>query len=230
MNCLLVGCGELGNGVLEVFRPYHNIIEYDIKWTEKPEGSFEVLLVCFPYTNNFISNVLGYINEYNPKSTVIFSTVAVGTTSRIPNAVHSPVEGKHPFLGASVKAAKRFVGGRSKLAIKFFEEAGYSPVVLEKPEFTEFLKLQSTSNYGLMIEFARYVKSVCDNMGMDYEYVKSFNRAYNELYEQLDMYDYKRYILEPPQGNIGGHCIIPNAKILDEQYPSIFLKEIYRQK
>lgn len=228
MNCLLVGCGEMGNSIFDVFYTYHNITKYDIKSSEKPIGEFELLLVSFPYSKNFVSEVLNYVKEYNVKSIIIFSTVAIGTTSKIPNAVHCPIEGKHPFLAPSIKAMQLFLGGSTVLVNRFFEMAEIEPIILEKPEFTEFLKLQSTSNYGLMIEYARYVKQVCDKLNMDYEYVKTFNKAYNELYEQLDMPNVKRYILDPPVGKIGGHCVVPNAKILDEQFESPLLKEIYK--
>jgi hypothetical protein len=35
-----------------------------------------------------------------------------------------------------------------------------------------------------------------------------------------------RPILYPPDGPIGGHCVVPNAKILSEEYESEFLRFI----
>lgn len=229
MNCLLVGYGEVGKGVYDVFCSHHNITIYDITDDQRPDGEFEVLLVCIPYSDLFIDIVKEYINEYGVKTTIIFSTVRIGTTSQIPNAVHSPIEGVHPMLANSIALMKRFVGGVDRSAISFFELAGMSPVIVEKPEFTEFLKLQSTTNYALMIEYARYVKEVCDDLNMDYDFVKDYNIAYNDLYRELNMDKIKRYILDPPEGNIGGHCLIPNAKILNSQFPSEFLNRIIEE-
>lgn len=230
MNCILVGYGEIGRAVKDVFGQAHNIDTYDITDKGKPPAkSYDILLACFPYSEIFETEAQHYQNRFNTKATIIFSTVAIGTTRKIPGAVHSPVEGKHPNLAESIKIMPRWVGGFGKLVDQFFTEAGFKPKYVT-PETTEFLKLQSTSNYGLMIEYARYVKSVCDQLGINYAHVKDFNLDYNILYRKMGMSKYQRYILDPPEGNLGGHCVTPNARMLDSQYPSLFLREIYRDK
>jgi hypothetical protein len=35
-----------------------------------------------------------------------------------------------------------------------------------------------------------------------------------------------RPVLNPPVGNIGGHCVVPNAEILNRMFPSALLGEI----
>jgi hypothetical protein len=230
MNALCVGYGEVGRAVTQVFSRFHSVEAYDITDAEKPKGVYDILLVCIPWTDDFVRIVNRYRKEYEVQATVIFSTVPIGITARIKNAVHSPIEGKHPNLAESILLMPRWMGGQSNLARQFFEKAGLTVRQVDKPEYTEFLKLQSTSNYGLNIEYARYVKWVCDNIGMDYDLVKRFNRDYNELYLDLNLDRFQRYILDPPVGNIGGHCVRGNARILDSQYPNIFLKEIYRDK
>ncbi|MFA4834912.1 MAG: hypothetical protein WC749_02405 [Dehalococcoidia bacterium] len=229
INAILIGYGEIGKSVFEVFSETHEITVYDKTFKEKPDGTYTVLLVCIPYSENFVEIVNAYREEYGVKDTIIFSTVAIGTTRQIPDAVHSPVEGRHPKLAESIRLMPRWVGGFNKTVGEFFKQAGFEPVYVT-PETTEFLKLQSTSNFGLMIEYARYVKSVCGELCINYRYVKQFNLDYNILYKKLGLPKYQRYILDPPEGNTGGHCIVPNARILDEQYPSLFLKEIYRDK
>lgn len=226
----MVGFGEIGRAVCEVFGDKHNIDIYDAEFKERPTGIYDILLVAIPYTDKFIDIVNGYRVDYGVKATVIFSTVAIGATRKIPGAAHSPVEGKHPELAKSIRIMPRWVGGHNNVIARFFKEAGFEPVYVEMPEWTEFLKLSSTSLYGLNIEFARYRKSVCDKLGMDFGLVKRFDWHYNELYDSLGMPQFQRYILDPPEGNIGGHCVVPNARILDKQYPSLFLKEIYRDK
>lgn len=193
MKCLLLGYGEIGKAVKEVFGKVHSITEFDIKLKDSPEigPEYEMLLVTIPYSDEFIEVVTNWINIYSIKATIIFSTVAIGTTRKIPESVHSPVEGKHPNLAESIKLMPRWVGGFGKLIDQFFTEAGFKPVYVT-PETTEFLKLQSTSNYGLMIEYARYVKSVCDQLGINYAHVKDFNLDYNILYKKLGMPKYFR--------------------------------------
>lgn len=230
MKCVLVGMGEVGNAVYEVFNQHHLIDTYNIRDEEKPAGPYEVLLVAIPYSPQFVDIVNAYRQEWRVRCTIIFSTVQVGTTRHIPGAVHSPVEGKHPKLARSILLMPRWVGGKNDLALRFFRAAKIEPIVRHRPETTELLKLQSTSNYGVAIEYARLVKEDCDKFQVDYTDVKEFNRQYNRLYEDLGMPQFSRYILEPPVGNIGGKCITQNARLLDSLCPSGFLKEIFREK
>ncbi len=230
MKCVLVGMGEVGKAVYEVFNQHHPIDTYDIRDSEKPVGPYEVLLVAIPYSEDFVDIVNAYRTEWRVRCTIIFSTVQIGTTRRIPGAVHSPVEGKHPKLARSILLMPRWVGGKNDLALRFFRAARIEPKVVHKPEWTEFLKLRSTSKYGVNIEWTRYEGEVAKELGMDFSLVKEFDKDYNLLYLRLGMPQFSRYILEPPQGNLGGHCIVPNARLLDERYPGDFLKEIYREK
>ena len=231
MKVLLIGMGEIGKGIFEVFGRHHLITLYDTNGEFKqPEGEFDVLLVCIPWQENFVDIVNGYINLHRIKATIVFSTVPIGTTAKIQDAVHCPIEGKHPCLYKSIKVWQFFMGGWNKLAYKFFKDNGKAPVVLDSSEHTEALKLMSTSFYGLMIEYTRYMNEVCKDLNMNFIDVKSYNNAYNLLYSNLGEQRFFRPLLDSPEGNIGGHCIVPNAKMLDAQYPSIFLKEIYKEK
>lgn len=231
MNCVLIGYGEVGRGIFEVFSVYHVIAVNDPEKEMNGElKDYDIMLITIPYSDKFIDIVKDYQKRYKPKTTIIFSTVPIGTTAQIPNAVHVPIEGKHPYMAESLKLWHWQIGGWDNTAYKFFREANQIPSILEKPEFTELLKLQSTSNYGLMIEFARYIKEICDKLNMPYDEVLKYNFMYNNLYEKLGITRYRRYLLDAPEGNIGGHCVVPNAKLLDEQFPSVFLKEIYKDK
>jgi hypothetical protein len=228
MKTILAGYGEVGRAVCEVFGDIHDIAVHDPAYgLEIRRGKYDILLVAIPYNSNFVDVVTEYTERYQVEATIIFSTVAIGTTRRIPNAVHSPVEGKHPRLAESIRLMPRWVGGYHEVTAQFFREAGFVPRYCAEPEFTEFLKLRSTSKYGVNIEWTRYEKSVCDNLGMEFDLVREFDRDYNALYLALGYPEYQRYILYPPEGPINGHCIRPNAEILDAQYPSVFLKEIY---
>jgi hypothetical protein len=230
MKALLIGCGEIGKGVYEVFKEYHDITPYDTNGQYKrPKGDYKILLVCIPWQENFVDIVNGYINLHHITSTIIFSTVPIGTTRKISNAVHAPIEGKHPRLKESIENWDFMIGGENKTAWRFFTTAGIYPMEVT-PECTEIAKLQSTALYGLNIEFARYVNEVCKQNNVNYEHIKMYNIAYNALYKALGMQQFQRYILDPPEGNIGGHCVVPNAKMLDLQYPSVLLKEIYKEK
>ena len=143
--------------------------------------------------------------------------------------MHSPVEGKHPHLADSIEKGIRWIGGYPKKFVKILEKNNIRMRVVGKPEYTEWLKLRSTTLYGLNIEYARYSKKVSNELDMPFDFIKEFDQDYNELYEKLDMPQFKRYILSPPRGKIGGHCVVPNAHILDSQYPDILVKRVYNQ-
>lgn len=228
MNALLVGYGEVGRGVYECLSRFHDISIHDKdKGKVIDSGNFDVLLVAIPYSEDFVDIVKEYTDKFNIFDVIVFSTVKIGTCSRINRCVHSPVEGRHPDIGKSISKMKRFVGGISDTVVAFFALTGLDVVYLDKPEYTEFLKLRSTTLYGVNIEFARYSKEVADDIGMDFEYIKEFDLEYNKLYKGLGLDNFSRYILDAPKGKIGGHCVVPNAKLLDEQYPNLIVKRVY---
>ena len=233
MNILIAGYGEIGKALYEVLHKHYNvdvIDPYQGKEAEITHHGYDLLFIAFPFNNKFESEVYRYKSKIEPAETIIFSTVPIGTCAKL-DAVHSPVEGKHPKLAESIKLSIRFFGGNAcvKTAI-LFKNLGIKVRILEKPEFTEFLKMSSTSLYGLNLEFARYRKEVADKLNMPFGHIIEFDEMYNQLYKDLEMPEYSRYILTPPEGNLGGHCVMPNAKLLDKQHPSIFLKEIYKDK
>jgi hypothetical protein len=228
---LLAGMGEIGKGVYEVFSPYHDITCYDIQGEfEMPWRKYDILLVCFPWQENFINIVHAYITMHHIKSTIIFSTVPVGTTRKIQNAVHVPVEGRHPHLAESIRIWEWMMGGYNERAFKFFLKAGITPTHSDKPETTEIAKLASTTLYGVTLEFARYINDICKKNNVSYSVINAYNRRYNNLYNRLEYGKFGRSILTPPTGNIGGHCVVNNSKILQSQYPSIFNELILSDK
>lgn len=242
MNCILVGYGEIGKAVNEVYGKAHKIDVIDKRLQrDRYSSKYDLMLVAIPYSDDFVDIVLRYKKRFKPEGTIIFSTVQIGTTAQIHNAVHSPVEGKHPELAQSIRTMTRWVGGADEvdehiapLILDFLavpiKGRKLNLEVVSSSSFTEFLKMASTSLYGVNIEFARYRNSVAKELGMDYELVKKFDLDYNKLYKGLGMTQFQRYILDPPKGDLGGHCVTPNSVLLDKQFPSLFLKEIYRKK
>lgn len=237
-KAILVGYGEIGKAVKEVFKNDIDIDVCDLKFMEHEyyDESYDLMFVAFPYDDDFVHNVGLYEHRFKPQGTIIFSTIQIGTIdklSKFMDVVHSPVEGKHPDLADSIRFMTRWVGGidstTSLEIMMFFANSGLDLRLVIDAKATEFLKLSSTSLYGVNIEFARYRKSVCDSLGIDYNLVKEFDKDYNELYKKLGLEQYQRYILDPPKGIISGHCVVPNAKILDKLFPSELLKRIFRR-
>ena len=111
---------------------------------------------------------------------------------------------------------------------KYFRSAGMTPRWLPKAEHTEFMKLRCTTLYGVNIEFARYTKDVCDSLGIDYVSIQAWDAEYNRLYQALGMPQFHRYELTPPTGKLGGHCVLPNAKLLNNFSPNSLIETILK--
>jgi len=237
MRAILIGWGEVGRGLYELFSPYHQIDVYDTKKNIIIHNitNPNVLMIAIPYfldNDDFISVVKGYQKEFNPGVTIIFSTVPIGTSSRL-KSLHCPVEGRHPNMAEAMRTWTWWIGGEDEDAERFFHQAGLLYKVVQKPEYTEFMKLHSLTLYGLNIEFARYNKTVADKIGMSYSLLKQYDESIFDLCMEMAKGNperYKKYILEldPPTGKIGGHCILPGTDILNSQYPSLYLKEILK--
>jgi hypothetical protein len=230
MKIVLIGFGEVGKAIYQLIAPHYKDIKIiDQKYFDRKEiPKTDILLVTIPYTETFIHTIKEYQRQAQPKSTIIFSTVPIGICRSL-DASHSPIEGKHPFLYESIKKSPRWIGGYNEQVLEFFKPINLVLRLADKPETTEFLKLRSTTLYGLNIEFARYSGEVCKNLGIEYELVKCFDKDYNELYLSIGLGQYGRYILDPPQGKIGGHCILPNADLLYRQFPDNLIKEILKK-
>ena len=220
MKTLIIGEGEVGKAL-------RNVLHYPL--SSQPE----IIHICFPYSKTFESDTLQYIKKTNAKLVIIHSTVQIGTTSNILEkvnipVVHSPVQGQHPDLTKSILYFVKFVGTTD---IKAFSQtikelSNLRCVQLSSPETSELGKMFSTSYYGLCIAWHREMKTICDELDIDFEEaVTDFNAAYNEGYHKFKS-NVIRPILTPPEGSIGGHCVTQNARLLEEKRPSEFLKII----
>ncbi len=218
---VIVGYGEIGRAVHAVVGDA-DIVDLD---TPVYEADYDIMHVCFPFGSKFMTELLDYIEQLNPGHVIIYSTLPIGTTKLFAGAVHSPVEGKHPDLELSVRSMERWIGHNDdeegQFFANYFRDLGLKVKLVENTDFTEALKLLSTTEYGINIEFARYKKHVADALGMDYKLTKEFNQEYNRLYKLLGMDKrFQKFVLDAPEGPKGGHCVTPNARILAKRFPN----------
>jgi len=156
--------------------------------------------------------------------------VPIGTVEEIPNAVHVPIEGRHPNFDL---LKWRFFMGYNlgneyyRNYIDFFSTLGKSVRPVPSTRITEAIKLLSTTMYGVNIEFMRYVEEVFKEHNVENDKIKAmkvwgeYTNSYNYLYSDLGEEGIQRYNLTPPKGEIGGHCIRENAKFLKGLFPFI---------
>lgn len=234
----ILGYGEIGRSIEQVYLKASNK-NYDVQITdidyEGDLSNLDVLNICIPYISKeqFINAISPIILERKPGLTVIHSTIAPGTTEILfkttgEYVVHSPVRGVHPNLYEGIKTFVKFIGSDSveaaNLATSHYTDLGISTITCESSRTTELGKLFSTTYYGLIIAWHGEMKKVCDSFGVSYEETVSlFNQTYNDGYRDLGRNDVIRPTLYPPENGIGGHCIIPNVKILNNQMESLAL-------
>ena len=211
---IIIGMGEVGNALYEVLRDY-TPLRADISNIPKALGDAHVIHICFPYTKNFIRQVKRYQKIYNPKFTVIHSTVPVGTSAKL-GAIHSPIRGLHPHLESGIRMFPKFLGGKRASGVAdYFRRAGLRVAIFDKSETTEAMKLFDTEYYRACIEFAKRVKRYCDKHKLNFHEVYTMaNQTYNEGYSRLGHREFVRPVLEPIDGPIGGHCVMPNSVLI----------------
>lgn len=235
MKSIVIGQGQVGQAVTEVISEEdEEVITYDSKSNNEPPivKGVDIIHVCFPYTEEekFLKAVEYYKEKYQTRHVVIWSTVAIGVTKKIRGAIHSPIEGRHPRLASSIRSMTRWIGFNHGEDCLFFQNYFMRlrlPVrAISNSDFTEFLKLRSTSKYGINLVWADYEAHVAAELGMDFQLLKEFDRDYNKLYHNLGIDWAQRYILDAPGGKIGGHCVRENSFLLDADFPSDMLKMI----
>lgn len=227
---LVIGLGETGRPLFNILKRTHpNTYGYDLKtgWTaELPEEDVVVMNICIPYSASFVETVKEYQFKYGPVFTVIHSTVPIGTTAEIGNAVHSPVLGRHKDMESDMIKYTKWISGRLSADVAvYFRNAGFNAKSIgEKTETTELLKLFCLAKYGMSIAFAQYQHDICTQYDIPYLRVLEWDANYNaNVVEHL-----RRPLVSPPDGAIGGHCVVQNTKILHSQHPNQILAEILR--
>lgn len=237
---LIIGAGEIGKSLGQVLSQVYDVCYEDInkqvsshlsrnvfEQFQLTEKDYSIIHICYPYNKNFITSVKEYRKKYNPDVVIIHSTVPVGTTRKLGKGfVHSPVVGKHPHLAKSMLTFKKFIGSLNgqdaRDAQLFLQKAGIKVHHFSSPEATEFAKIMCTTQYGWSIIIMKEIERLCEQYGVPFlEVYQTWNEHYNEGYQALGDGHFTRPILSPMRGKIGGHCVIPNCKLLDSYITKI---------
>lgn len=212
---MVIGLGEVGKPLLEVLSKHYETVGIDITPPLDSPECIDVMHVCYPFRiPDFAGQTVRYIQRFNPRITVLNSTVAVGTTRLISEqanarVVNSPVRGKHIRMAADLLHYDKFVGAAdtetADQVAGHFQGAGMRTRVLSSPEATELAKLTETTYFGVMIAWAQEVERYCDQLGLNYDEIVS-------IYEEVPFFPRVKYF----PGVIGGHCVMSNIEILSQ--------------
>lgn len=211
---LIIGMGEVGQALNEVLGGWCSYI--DSKKSNLHSNGYKYIHICIPYSRNFNKTVRAYKQWHSKALIIVHSSVPVGTCDKL-GVVHSPIRGVHPHLAEGIRTFVKYFGGKdAKKAAKIFSDLGIKTKVYPEARTTEALKLWDTTQYGRLIMLEKEIYKWCQKHKIDFDAVYTdANQTYNEGYTKLGMSHVVRPILKHMEGPIGGHCVLPNAKLLD---------------
>ena len=226
---IVVGLGEIGFPIYRIISKVFPTYGYD-KNTDllpKTNKKFEFhstrfLHVCIPYNKNFVFNVIKLNKKFLPETIVIHSTIKPGTTRNIQKKLSIPViysatRGVHKRMLSDLKKYTKFFAFdktipnsivSSRLYTQLMKKSGIKTKKMSSPITLELSKIIcDTTYYGWLINYAQMSKIIADKFSVDYDEMWSFS---DEIHKFLG----NRPKLFP--GFIGGHCVIPNLELLND--------------
>lgn len=236
MKVGIIGLGEVGTAIKKIAEKKHSVFTKDRKLDLIKNNKIDVLHICIPYSPEFEKTVIIAVKEYNPRLTIIESTVAPETTEKIYKKTkklicHSPIRGVHPDLYKGIKTFVKYIGPTSKEAGKkasnYYKNLGVKTEIFKDSKTSEIGKLFDTTYYAWNIIFQKELYKICRKEKIPFEeaYTK-WNETYNQGYKKMKMPYVVRPVLKNYPGKIGGHCQIPNCEILEKSLTNPISKTV----
>jgi len=225
---LVIGLGETGKPLYELIKESGQpVVAVDIEPVEISEP-VEIMHICLRADDiNWLVNTINqYSKKYNPNMICINSTVIPGTSKRVREVtgkpvVYSPIRGLHRRMKEDLKFYTKYIGSPdkewSKKVAEHFQKAGFKTKIVDTYSKTEWLKPLSTSYYGVLIGWAQEVYRICKENNVDYNDFCDWNK-------EIEDRGIPRPQMRP--GEIGGHCVMPNIKLLKKILKSDYLDAV----
>jgi hypothetical protein len=220
----IIGCGEVGEALGRVLSRYYPVFA-DPEKGLFASGKFEIIHITIPFSDSFVKSVTEYQELFQPKFTVVHSTVEPGTCRKL-GAIHSPVIGQHPNLEDGIRTFPKMIAGEQASEVAdYFRRAGIKVYLCKNQEDTELMKVLDTTFYAMCVEYTKDVKKQCDKFGVPFELWTLWTNNYNIGYNKLGHPEFTRPNLVPIMKKQGGHCTIPNCDFLETEFTK-FIKEL----
>ena len=226
---IVAGLGEIGLPIYKIISRNFSVYGYDIDKKLIPNNpkkfenySVRFLHICIPYNKFFLSNVLKLNKRFLPESIVIHSTIKPKTTQNLQKKLSIPIiysatRGVHKRMASDLKRYIKFFALDNKIKnsalmsktyVNLMKKCGIKTKKISNPITLELSKIIcDTSYYGWLINYAQMSKMIAKKYKVDYDEMWSFS---DEIHKFLG----NRPKMFP--GFIGGHCVIPNLKFIDE--------------
>ena len=239
---VVAGLGEIDLPMQKLLSRTVSVVGYDKKTelmnTQKlkkfENHETEILHICIPFTKNFISNILVLEKKFKPEIIAVHSTIRPTTTEKLQNKlsqpiIYSPLRGVHKRKNDKLQEHKKGISFDIKRYVKFYSiqpnvpkgniaaqkfsnrlrKCGLKTKKISTPVTLELAKiLCDTSYYGWLINYAQLSKMISVQYNVDYDEMWSFS-------EEIHKFLGNRPKMYP--GVIGGHCVIPNLDLIENQ-------------
>ena len=228
---VVAGLGEIGTPIYKLLSKNSITVGYDLdknlidfkKLKKYEDVQTSLLHICIPFSNKFISNIQKIIKKFKPEIIVIHSTISPNTTSKLQSKVKIPViysatRGVHKRMLFDLKRYTKFFAissnaPRKKFAVtefkKIMKQNGVKTEQMSKPETLELGKILCDTSYlGWLINYSQLSNMIANQYDVNYDEMWKFS---DEIHEILG----NRPKMYP--GFIGGHCVIPNLQLIQNQ-------------
>jgi len=228
---VVCGLGEIGTPILKLVSKGIETVGYDVnpklinrqRFLKLEKIPTELLHICIPYNEKFEKNVVNLVSKFKPVAIVIHSTIRPGTTEKLQKRLRIPViysatRGVHKRMITDLKRYVKFYSvydwaPKSVWIKKIYEnrmrKAGIKTKTMSNPLALELAKIVvDTSYYGWLINYAQLSNMIAIQNKVDYDEMWSFA---DEIHKYLG----NRPKMFP--GFIGGHCVIPNLDLMNNE-------------
>ena len=228
---VVVGLGQIGKPILKLISKSTIVVGFDKNANLINKSKFEkyenietrFMHLCIPFNKQFLKNTLTLYRKFLPKSIIIHSTIRPHTTKQIQHElpipiIYSPVRGVHKRMLNDLKKYKKFFGVEKNAPNKEWATKTYSSLMrnsgvkTKKISNSTTLELSKvicdTSYLGWLINYSQISNIIAKQHGVDFDEMWLFA---DEIHQHLG----NRPKMFP--GYIGGHCVIPNLELINNQ-------------
>ena len=228
---VVAGLGEIGIPIFKLFSKKEICVGYDIDPKLMKQSNFEkyldlktlILHICIPFNKNFTKNIISLCKKFEPEIIVIHGTISPSTTKILQKKLSIPViysatRGVHARMVNDLKKYTKFYAieadaPKAKWAVTLYarllKKCGVKSKKMKDPITLELAKIiVDTTYYGWLINYAQLSNIIAKKHGVDYDEMWSFA-------DEIQKFLGNRPKMFP--GFIGGHCVIPNLSLIDEE-------------
>ena len=235
---VVAGLGEIGSPILKLIIKKEIAVGYDLNKKLMNNKSFtkfknlptSFLHVAIPVTKKFDTNFASLNKKFQPDCIVIHSTIPPGTVEKLQKKIDVPLiysatRGIHKRMLKDLKRYTKFFvisknAPRKKWAIETYSKKmksyGVKTKQMSKPETLELAKILCDTSYlGWLINYSQITNVIAKNHDVNYDEMWTFS---DEIHKLLG----NRPKMFP--GFIGGHCVIPNLDLINNQTLNLIKK------